>query len=132
MERLALMGWVAALGRAFGRLGMKAHVRALRIYFLALRHGLTTGERHAVKVDFNEEAITEWLRVLRLPPFERAYPVRPRGSTCGRCPRGEGHPVETSTLLTFSGGAKMGCRACGEVWLELEEGGVRSGASVEN
>lgn len=120
MERGTLQGWVVSLGRAFAHRQMKGHVRALRIYFLALRHGLTTGERHAVKVDFSEESITEWLKVLRVPPFAEAYPVRPRGSCCSRCPRGEGHPVETATLLTFAGGAKMGCRGCGEAWLELD------------
>lgn len=121
MDPGTLQGWVVALGRAFGRKEMKGHVRALRIYFLAVRHGLTTGGRHQVKVDFDEQVIAEWLKVLRVPPFENAYPVRPRGSACSHCPKGDGHPVETATLLIFVGGAKMGCRACGEAWLELDE-----------
>jgi hypothetical protein len=121
MDRQSLAPLVVALGRAFLRQGMRSHVQALRLYFLALRHGLTRGERHAVKVDWSEDAVLEWLRVLRVPPYQDAYPVRPRGSGCERCSPGGGHPVEISTLLTFEGGAKMGCRGCNGAWLELED-----------
>ena len=100
---------------------MRSHAQALRLYFLALRHGLTQGQRHVVKVDWSEDAVIEWLRVFRVPPYQDAYPVRPRGSGCDGCAPGSGHPVEISTLLTFAGGAKMGCRSCGRAWLELED-----------
>ncbi len=108
------------LGRAFKARGMGAHARALRVYYLAVRHGLVNGERATVKVEWNADAVKEWLRVLRVPPWDRSYPVRPRGSACSKCPRADGHPVETTTLLTFEGGAKMGCRRCNDAWLELE------------
>lgn len=120
MERGTLAEWVVVLGKAFRRHGMKSHVRMLRLYFLALRHGLVQGERNAVKVEWSEDAVIEWLKILRVPPFENAYPIRPRGAACAKCPRGDGHPVETTTLMTFAGGAKMGCRGCNEAWLELD------------
>lgn len=125
MERGLLTEWVVLLGRAFRQHGMRSHVRTLRLYFLALRHGLVQGERNALKIEWSEDAVLEWLRILRVPPFQQAYPVRPRGSRCARCPAGDGHPVETTTLMTFTGGAKMGCRRCGDAWIELD-GEVRN------
>lgn len=110
-----------ALGRAFGALDMKSHVRSLRLYYLALEHGLVTGERNQLKAEWTEDAVVEWLRILRVPPYHSSYPVLARGSRCPRCPKGDGHPVEISTLLTFAGGAKMGCRRCNAVWVELDE-----------
>ena len=107
---------------------MGLHARALRLYWLAVRHGLVTGDKAAVKVEWNADSVIEWLKVLRVPPWDRAYPVRPRGSACRRCPRGDGHPVETTTLLSYSGGAKMGCRACGDAWLELESEATAHGS----
>ena len=126
-----LLQWVTALGREFRRRGMKGHVQALRVYFLALRRGLTTGGRRAVKVDFAEDGIVEWMKVLRVPPYQHAYDVRPPGSSCRKCPKRDGHPVDTATLLTFAGGAKMGCRVCGDAWLELERPVVASRAPPE-
>jgi hypothetical protein len=120
MDRSRLLALVATLGHAFLRRGMGGHVRALRLYFLALRHGLTRGERHVVKLEWSQDAVLEWLRVLRVPPYQDDYPVRPRGSRCRGCAPEPGHPVQTSTLLTFEGGAKMGCRGCAECWLELD------------
>ncbi len=119
-DRVALLRAVVQLGRAFRERGMGMHARALRLYWLAVRHGLASGDRAVVKVEWNSDAVIEWLKVLRVPPWEGAYPVRPRGSSCRRCPRGDGHPVETTTLLSFGEGAKMGCRRCGDAWLELE------------
>ncbi|MGA9522978.1 MAG: hypothetical protein WBV82_16035 [Myxococcaceae bacterium] len=131
MNRSDLILLAVVLGRVFMRLGMKGHAHTLRLYFLALRHGLTQGQRHVVKVDWSEDAVLEWLKVLRVPPYQDAYPVRRRGSGCDRCAPGSGHPVEISTLLTFAGGAKMGCRTCGRAWLELEDARVTPGQPAD-
>jgi hypothetical protein len=120
MDPTRLAGLVVTLGRAFRARGMRSHLTTLRLYFLALRHGLTSGGGHALRAEWSEEAVLDWLRILRVPPYERDYPVRARGSRCLRCPRDDGHPVETATLVTFEGGAKMGCRACGSAWLEYD------------
>ena len=121
MDRGRLAELVVALGRAFRVREMKSHVRSLRLYYLALKHGLVTGERHQLKAEWTEDAVIEWLRILRVPPYHSSYPVLPRGSVCPKCPKGDGHPVETTTLLTFAGGAKMGCRRCAMGWIELDE-----------
>ena len=38
--------------------------------------------------------------VLRLPPHQWDYPVRPPSSPCSRCPAPDGHAVEVKTGLS--------------------------------
>jgi hypothetical protein len=64
--------------------------------------------------------VVEWFKLLRLPPYERAYPVQPPGSRCPRCPPGDGPVTEVVTERTFPEGRKVACLACHAVWLELE------------
>jgi len=120
MQREPLLHLVTRLGHAFTARGMGAHARMLRVYFLALRHGLADS-RNAVRVSLTEEAVLEWLRTLRVPPFDAAeeggYRVQPRGEGCGTCAaRGETPTVITDAV--FPGGARMRCRSCASVWLE--------------
>ena len=120
MQRESLLPLVTRLGQAFAARGMGAHARMLRVYFLALRHGLADS-RNAVRVSLNEEAVLQWLRTLRVPPFdseaEGGYHVQQRGEGCGTCAA----LGETPTVITdavFPGGARMRCRSCGSLWLE--------------
>ena len=120
MQREPLLHLVTRLGQAFTARGMGAHARMLRVYFLALRHGLADS-RNAVRVSLTEEAVLEWLRTLRVPPFdspeEGGYRVQRRGEGCGTCAaRGETPTVITDAV--FPGGARMRCRSCGSLWLE--------------
>jgi hypothetical protein len=74
-----------------------------------------------VRVSLTEEAVLEWLRTLRVPPFdseaEGGYRVQRRGEGCGTCAaRGETPTVITDAV--FPGGARMRCRSCSSIWLE--------------
>jgi hypothetical protein len=58
--------------------------------------------------------LIEWAKILRLPPYEGAYPVRPGMSRCG-CPT----PKTYTQAVWRPGGCKSACGACRDVWLEL-------------
>ena len=56
---------------------MHTHAAKLRVYYLALRRGLATPGRSEVDVHWSEALVIEWFKLLRMPPYENAYPVRP-------------------------------------------------------
>ena len=120
MDRGALLEMVRRLGDEFRRRGMRTHAAPLRVYWLALRHGLVQEEQHALHVTLSEETVVEWLKVLRLPPYRDAYRVRPTGSACPSCAPHEGRTGEVATERTFPEGRKMVCLGCRSVWLEME------------
>jgi hypothetical protein len=118
MDRDTLVAMVRQLGEEFRRRDMRAHVGPLRIYWLALRHGLVRDERHALQLTLSEETVVEWFKLLRLPPYQDAYAVRPPGSACANCaPGGSG---EVAAERTFPDGRKMTCLVCHSTWLEME------------
>ena len=118
--RDGLLEEVRRLGAEFRRRGMDDHVRVLRVYYLALRHGLSTGK---LDVSWSADHTRMWLEALRLPPFENALPLRPVDSTCSRCGRGgpkaanEAAPAPLRRM-TFPGGARVECLSCRAVWIE--------------
>jgi hypothetical protein len=118
LARGDLVAHVIALGRAMRKRGMDEHVRVLKAYYLALKHGLTTG-RHNLEIRWDEEHVIEWMKILRLAPHEKDYELRPRGSRCDRC-RSGGKASDVHTESTFPGGSKMKCYACQAVWLERD------------
>jgi hypothetical protein len=115
MDRARLLDLVVRLGREFSRRGMREECRRLRLYYLALDHGLAAG-RHRVEVCWDEDLVLEWLRLLRVEPFEGDYPVRPTTS-CASCVNRPGTVVTTAV---FPGGAKLQCLQCGSRWLRLD------------
>jgi len=120
MDRTALLEMVQTLGDEFRRRGMRTHVAPLRIYWLALRHGLVHDEQHGLHLTLSEETVVEWFKLLRLPPYQRAYVVRPTGSRCPTCPPKEGRAGEVASERTFPDGRKMVCLDCRSAWLEME------------
>ena len=120
MERESLLRMVHLLGGEFGRRGMRTHVAPLRIYWLALKHGLVQDEQHGLHLALSEETVVEWFKLLRLPPYQTAYPVRPTGSACPECQPREGSAGEVTTERTFPDGRKMVCLDCRTSWLEIE------------
>jgi hypothetical protein len=110
-----LLALVVELGRELRRRGMAEQLRQLRIYYLALKHRLDA--RGKVEIYWDEDAVVEWCRVLRLPPHQDAYPVQ-RSNRCARC---VGKPDTVFTQRIFPGGAKFECRTCGSVWLCLHD-----------
>jgi hypothetical protein len=119
MRREELLTLVERLGREFRRRGMDEHLRPLRIYYLALRHGLTGGK---LEVSWSAQHTLDWLQTLRLPPFEDALPVRPERSPCPKCGWRKAGGMEATLAavrrLEFPGGARSECLGCGERWLE--------------
>ena len=115
MERAQLLDLVVRLGREFSRRGMREECRRLRLYYLAIDHGLGTG-RHRVELSWDEDLVLEWLRLLRVAPYERDYPIR-RTTSCARCVNRPGTVV---TVHVFPGGAKLQCLQCGAGWLRVD------------
>lgn len=120
MERTDLLGLVAALGKAFTRRGMSQHVRLLRIYYWALERGLTS-QTHELNVRWSEAFVLEWLKTLRVPPFDRAYPLLPRGTPCQTCAKTPGLQSALVTDVVFPGGARVRCQGCNCAWIEDEK-----------
>ena len=112
MDRARLLDLVVALGGEFSRRGMRDECRRLRLYFLAVKHGLA-GAQHQIQLHWDEDLVVEWLRLLRIPPFDHHYLVR--GETaCDRCAYQPGRVV---TKAVFPGGSKFECLQCGQQWL---------------
>ncbi len=111
MDRPRLMAMVETLGSAFAARGMRRHVEELRLYWQALARGLVQGGRR-LEVSWSEDLVVEWFRVLKLPPHQHDYPIRPPSSPCPRCRAPEGHAVEVKTGLTFPEGRKAVCTVC--------------------
>ena len=108
-----LIDLVVRLGREFSRRGMREECRRLRLYYLALEHGLVAAGKNRIEVAWDEDLVIEWLRILRVPPHHRHYPVRP-STLCARCEQRAGTVV---TKLVFPGGARMECLQCGGRWI---------------
>jgi hypothetical protein len=112
MDRARLLELVVALGGEFSRRGMMDHCDRLRLYYLALRHGLDS-TRHRVELHWDEGIVIEWMRLLRLPPYQDHYPLR-ESNACAAC---ESRPGTVVTKGVFPGGAKLECLQCGAQWL---------------
>lgn len=104
------LGLTERVGREFVRLGLKHHAAHARRYYAAVRAGRAPGDGA-----WTHEMIVEWCRLLRLPPHETDYVVRPRMASCSACERSQ-----SFTQTVFPGGSKHRCGACGEEWLELD------------
>jgi hypothetical protein len=94
---------------------MEQHLRDLRVYYLAIRHRLTSNK---LQVNWSEAFVIEWMKILRVHPFEDSYPLLARGAPCPRCPTADAAAVCTDRLCP--GGARMRCQTCGCEWLEQE------------
>ena len=86
LPRAQQLARVEALGREFVRRGMRDHAQRLRVYYLAVKKGLASPSGE-VDVKWNEPFVLEWLKMLQVAPFERAYELRGRGSRCTACPK---------------------------------------------
>ncbi len=120
MDRDGLLAMVHRLGEEFRRRGMRTHLTPLRIYWLALRHGLVQDEGHALHLTLSEETVVEWFKLLRLPPYQHAYPVRPSASSCPACGPRDSAEGELAVERTFPDGRKVVCLNCRSAWLEVE------------
>ena len=103
--RLAL---AERVGLELRRLGMMKHVERLRRYYADVRAG-----RAPASGEWTDDMVTEWAKILRVPPYEGAYPIKPRMARCA-CPS-----PKTYTQTVWPGGCKSSCSGCHEVWLEL-------------
>jgi len=88
-------------------------LRDLRVYYIALRRGLTSNK---LALNWSEAFVIDWMKTLRVPPFESTYPLLARRAPCPRCPSSEASSVCTDRV--FPGGARMRCQTCGCEWLE--------------
>ena len=92
---------VDRLAQELERLGMRRHLARLGDY----RRG--RGET------WTRAHVEQLAAVLRVPPFESVYPVKPRMSSCG-CPT-----PSMYTAAVVPGAALFKCNRCPVEWLEL-------------
>jgi hypothetical protein len=98
------------LGKELARLGLHDHVTRLRAYYRDLK----AGRPHVGPGTWNEAHVVEVAKTFRVPPYEHAYPVRPRMSSCG-C-----ETPKKFTSGTLPNGSKHTCASCHATWLELD------------
>jgi hypothetical protein len=122
LPRNQLLSYLTRLGKEFQKRQMMEHVGKLRLYYLAVKNGLTSGGNRQVDLHWTQDFTLSWMRTLQVPPFEHDYPVRPRGSHCRRC--GDGHGSRTVFVdAVFPGGSRMKCQRCEDSWLEHDDTG---------
>lgn len=111
-----------ALGKEFRRLGMHSHAEQLAAYYRA-------GQGHRPPYAWSDAHVEGWMKRLRIPPFEKALQVLPRGADCPRC-----GPQSIfggrRTEVTFPGGCEFVCSGCATRWLELEGAGLKAGGGA--
>jgi hypothetical protein len=110
---------IATLGEAFRAREMEEQLRQLRLYWLAVRQGLTK-RNGDLDVKWSEEHLVTWMQTLQVPPYDRALAVRRKGGGCPTCGAGQGTTPSVQTVVVFPGGSRMTCRTCGLVWLETD------------
>ena len=116
--RSMLLEWVRRLGHEFARRGMP-EVEVLRLYYLAVEQDLL-GRLQELNIVWSEEHTLEWMRTLRVPPFESAYAIRPFGAHCAKCGAIRGLAKGVLAEVVFPGGARKRCQSCNDVWIEAD------------
>jgi hypothetical protein len=102
---------IARVGQALVRHGRHKLAARLRRHYAAVRDGRPS--------EWPPELTIEWARVLRIPPHEHDFPVRPRMSTCLAC-EAAGRTAGKFVAAVFPGGSKHQCAGCQAIWLELD------------
>ena len=97
------------VGKELVRLGLSKHVEHLRTYYRHVRAG-----RPPPNGGWTEGLVIEWAKTLRLRPYEDAYPVKARSSSCG-C-----SSPQTYTKTVWPDGSVHTCGSCKLVWVELD------------
>lgn len=128
MDVTELDALVRAVGHEFHKRKMADHLRPLRLYWLALNHGLLPSSR-LLRVDWDARLTEEWAKLFKLPGH-KPYPEKPRGSRCP-CETTQGHPVDTHTAMTLPWGIKVHCRACGSQWIENDPRRPQDGGAAQ-
>lgn len=105
-----------SLWGAFAKRGMRGHLRNVRLYALALRHGLLETDG-ALRASLTREDILEWMRVLAVPPFHLVYERRPRGAPCPVCGPAPASHLSPQVSMAFPGGERARCPRCSAVWV---------------
>ena len=112
-----LLDQVRQLGREFVRRGMRREAEGLRLYYVAIRSGLVRGPDGELEAaSWSRSSTEEWLKLLRVPPWDRAYPLGTRGH-CHRCKAAKGGPARALEERRWPGGALIRCTGCGSRWV---------------
>jgi hypothetical protein len=61
--------------------------------------------------------VVDWLKTLRLPPYEAALPVLAKGTRCPHCGPASGRSPAERTTTVFPGGWRVKCGTCDFEWL---------------
>jgi hypothetical protein len=109
---------VLAIAAEFERHEMRDHLTLLRAFYRSYR-----AHKRWLRVQdrppWDSEMVIEWARILRIPPFEHAYPVLENGATCPKCAANKDPLADSAVRMAWAGGWLMQCHRCSECWLQL-------------
>jgi hypothetical protein len=105
------------LGREFNRRAMTTEVKSLREFYVRRAREKKANAARGRPL-WDEDVVLDWLAMLRIPPFEHVYTLRPPNAPCPRCrSSAKGHEGPNWIRTSFPGGALIQCQGCGERWL---------------
>jgi hypothetical protein len=110
---------IIRLAEFFKQHDKRSHVQQLRRYWQS-----RLARKRIEPPLWTEDFVIEWLATIRIPPFDRIYPVRERNAACPKCgaglsgPNGAGSGAKVMGI--FPGGHKAQCSTCGQEWLVLD------------
>jgi hypothetical protein len=115
-----LLAASAELGQEFVRRGMVGHAADLRKFYAELR-ARRERRRESGDRSWDEDMVVGWLCLLRIPPFDHVYPLRPRGEPCVACGEKGGREAPGVFVRVAAAGVRLvQCQSCGEQWLHEE------------
>jgi hypothetical protein len=118
MADFSLEPILRALAAEFERLGMQHHLEQLRMFYRAhrARKRWLSGQ---ARPPWDVELTLQWACVLRVPPFERVYPVLGDDAPCPQCSAARDALTGTTVRLAWQGGWLMQCQRCDARWIVL-------------
>lgn len=109
-----------ALAAEFDRRDMPGHVELLRNFYARYRAAKKRANL-APKPVWEIDLVLQWLAMLRIPPFDRAYEERPAEAGCPTCTADGAGISGTCTRTAINGLTLSACIRCGAEWLVVSE-----------
>lgn len=117
LPRDTLLDLIAELGRFFVDHDLRDHRRYAAELYRATREG-RAARPDRLGIAWTPRFAVEWCRYLRIPPYDRDYPVRSRAWWC---PCSDTGMAGACSLSHWPGGYLRTCRFGKHTWIVLED-----------